>query len=127
MVQILALPGATPGTDQASGVGLSADGRYLYAGIRGANRVAIIELEPDGAIAVGSVESGGDWPRHLVVDGAFVHVANQRSSTVATSGSASEAPSRSSVSRSRCPLRPTFCPCSEWPEGPSSFAKLAGL
>ena len=84
VVQILALPGATPGADQASALGLSADGRHLYAGIRGANRVAIIELEADGAIAVGSVESGGDWPRHLVVDGDFVHVANQRSSTVAT-------------------------------------------
>ena len=30
------------------------------------------------------MDSGGDWPRHLVVDGDFVHVANQRSSTVAT-------------------------------------------
>jgi len=84
IVQILALPGATAGTDQASALGLSADGRHLYAGIRGANRVAIIELEADGAIAVGSVESGGDWPRHLVVDGEYLHVANQLSSTVVT-------------------------------------------
>ena len=84
IVQILALPGATPGNDQASALGLSADGRYLYAGVRGANLVAIVELEADGAIAVGSVSSGGDWPRHLVVDGDRVHVANQLSSTVAT-------------------------------------------
>jgi 6-phosphogluconolactonase (cycloisomerase 2 family) len=84
VVQILALPGATPGADQASALALSADGRHLYAGIRGSNRVAIIELEADGAIAVGWVPSGGDWPRHLVVDGEFVHVANQLSSTVAT-------------------------------------------
>jgi 6-phosphogluconolactonase (cycloisomerase 2 family) len=89
VVQILALPGATPGADLASALGLSPDGRHLYAGVRGVNRIAIIELEADGAIAVGWVDSGGDWPRHLVVDGAplsggVVHVANQRSSTVAT-------------------------------------------
>jgi 6-phosphogluconolactonase (cycloisomerase 2 family) len=84
VVQILALPGATPGADLASALGLSPDGRHLYAGVRGVNRIAIIELEADGAIAVGWVDSGGDWPRHLVVDGGLLHVANQHSSAVAT-------------------------------------------
>lgn len=84
VVQILALPGATPGEDQTAALGLSADGRFVFAGIRGADRVASIALDADAARAVGWAPSGGRWPRHLVVDGGFVHVANQLSNTVAT-------------------------------------------
>ena len=84
VVQILALPGATPGSDQAAALGLSSDGRQLFAGIRGANRVAVVELEADGARALGSVPSGGEWPRHLLVDGELLHVANQSSDLIAT-------------------------------------------
>jgi len=84
IVQILALPGATSGEDQASGLGLSADGRFVFAGIRGSNRIASIALDADAARPVGWAPSDGDWPRHLVVDGGFVHVANQLSSNVAT-------------------------------------------
>jgi 6-phosphogluconolactonase (cycloisomerase 2 family) len=84
IVQILALPGATARVDQASGLGLSADGRFVIAGIRGSSRIASIALDADAARAVGWAPSGGDWPRHLVVDGSVVHVANQLSSTVAT-------------------------------------------
>jgi 6-phosphogluconolactonase len=84
IVQILALPGATPGEDQAAALGLSADGRFVFAGIRGSNRIASIALDADAARPVDWAPSGGDWPRHLVVDGSFVHVANQLSNTVAT-------------------------------------------
>ena len=84
IVQILALPGATPGPDQASGLGLSPDGRFVFAGIRGSNRIASIAVHEDVVRPVGWAPSGGDWPRHLVVDGSFVHVANQLSNSVAT-------------------------------------------
>lgn len=84
IVQILALPGATPGDDQAAALGVSDDGRFLYAGIRGADRIAVVALEDDGARAVASVPSGGRWPRHLLVDGGQLHVANQLSDEVAT-------------------------------------------
>ena len=84
IVQILALPGATAGEDQAAALGLSADGRFVFAGIRGSNRIASIALDADAARPVGWAPSGGDWPRHLVVDGGFVHVANQLSNNVAT-------------------------------------------
>ena len=70
--------------ERAAALGLSADGRHLYAGVRGANRVAIIALDADGARPLGWVPSGGDWPRHLVVDGELLHVSNQLSSSVAT-------------------------------------------
>lgn len=84
IMQILALPGAVPGADQAAALGLSPDGRQLFAGVRGSNRVAVIELEADGARALGSVPSGGEWPRHLLVDGELLHVANQSSDLIAT-------------------------------------------
>ena len=84
IVQILALPDATPGSDQAAAMGLSGDGRFLYAGLRGSDRIAVVALADDGARAVGSVSSGGNWPRHLLVDDDLVHVANERSNSIAT-------------------------------------------
>lgn len=82
--QIVALPGSAPGSDQAAALGLSSDGRFVFAGIRGSDRIATLALGDHGATPVGWAPSGGKWPRHLVVDGAFVHVANQLSNTVAT-------------------------------------------
>ena len=84
IVQIVSLPGATPGDDQAAALGLSADGRFVFAGIRGSNRIATLALDADAVRPVGWVPSGGEWPRHLVVDGEFVHVANQLSNAIAT-------------------------------------------
>jgi 6-phosphogluconolactonase (cycloisomerase 2 family) len=84
IVQIVSLPGATRGDDQAAALGLSAGGRYVFAGIRGSNRIATLALDADAVRPVGWVPSGGDWPRHLVVDGEFVHVANQLSNAIAT-------------------------------------------
>ncbi|MGN6503139.1 MAG: lactonase family protein [Pseudolysinimonas sp.] len=81
IVQIVPLPEAVPGTDQAAGLALA--GRFVVAGIRGSNRIATLELG-DAVAPVTSVPSGGDWPRHLVADGEFVHVANQLSSAIAT-------------------------------------------
>ena len=84
IVQILALPGATAGFDQASALSVSSDGRFVFAGIRGSSRIASIALDADAARPVGWAPSGGEWPRHHVVDNGFVHVANQLSNSVAT-------------------------------------------
>jgi len=84
IVQSLVLPGATPGADQAAALGLSDDGRFLYAGIRGADRIAVVACADDRLSAVGWVPSGGRWPRHLFVDGGLLHVAHQNSDGIAS-------------------------------------------
>ncbi|HLU63934.1 MAG TPA: beta-propeller fold lactonase family protein [Protaetiibacter sp.] len=84
VVHILPLPGAAPGENQAAALGVSADGRFLYAGVRGADRVAVLAIEDDGLRALDAVPSGGRWPRHLLVDGELLHVANQLSDAIAT-------------------------------------------
>ncbi len=75
------LPGE-PGRSQAAALALSADGRFVIAGVRGANRIAVTRWDGGELTAVGDVDCGGDWPRHLVRDRDFVHVANQRSDSV---------------------------------------------
>ena len=68
---------------QAAALAVSDDGRHLYAGLRGPDRVAVVERR-GGALALrATVPSGGAWPRHLVVDGSRLHVAHQNSSSVA--------------------------------------------
>lgn len=84
IVQSVLLPGARAGEDQAAALGVSADGRFLYAGIRGADRIAVSAIEDAGLWPLDSVPSGGRWPRHLLVDGDLMHVANQLSDSIAT-------------------------------------------
>lgn len=82
IVQIVQLPGATRGEDQAAALALTADARYLVAGIRNSDRIATVAVGIEAPVPVGWVPSGGAGPRNLVVDGEYVHVANQLSSTV---------------------------------------------
>jgi len=80
-----ALHGARPG-DHAAALSVSADGRFLWAGLRGSNRISVLAVSgADGTLtAVDSVDAGGDWPRHHIVDGDLMHVAHERSDSVAT-------------------------------------------
>lgn len=81
VVTRVALAGAAAG-DHAAGISLSRDGRFVYVALRGSNRVSVIAIDGDDLSAVDSVSCAGDWPRHLVVEGDVLHVANQLSSTV---------------------------------------------
>jgi 6-phosphogluconolactonase len=82
---VVALPGSVSG-DHSAAMATSVDGRFVYVGHRGSNTVSVVSVDNSGTALtpVASVDCGGDWPRHLVVDGNFLHVANQRSSSVAT-------------------------------------------
>ncbi len=72
--------------DYASEISLAASRDQLHVSIRGTNRVATIAISGDGAVLVpiADVDSGGTWPRHHVESGELLHVANERSSEVAS-------------------------------------------
>ncbi|GAA4050513.1 lactonase family protein [Arthrobacter methylotrophus] len=77
--------GAADG-DAAAEIALSPDHRFVYAGIRGSNRVSVLAVEGSGTRLrpVADVPSGGDWPRHHLVRDGWLLVANERSSQVST-------------------------------------------
>jgi 6-phosphogluconolactonase len=79
------LPGAAEG-DHAAALALSADGRFLYSALRGSDNIAVLSVSDAGGTLspVGAVWSGGGWPRHLVMDGAYLRVAHQLTSSVTT-------------------------------------------
>jgi 6-phosphogluconolactonase (cycloisomerase 2 family) len=88
-----------------SEIAVSADGRFLYVGNRVPDTISVFALAPAAAASgalppasqssasqeespaltfVGEVSTGGIWPRHFVLDGGFLYVANERSHTVVT-------------------------------------------
>jgi 6-phosphogluconolactonase (cycloisomerase 2 family) len=77
--------GAQP-DDSAAEIALAADGRYAYVGVRGSNRVCVLEVEAGAAALrpVADVPSGGNWPRHHLVHDGLLHVAHERSGDVVT-------------------------------------------
>lgn len=77
--------GALPG-DAAAEIALGADGRHAYIGVRGSNRIGVLDVGGDGSVvrAVADVPSGGDWPRHHLVRNGWLHVAHERSGDVVT-------------------------------------------
>jgi 6-phosphogluconolactonase (cycloisomerase 2 family) len=81
----VALPGAEV-DDNAAALALTTDGRFAYAGLRGSDTIAVLAVNQDGTMLtpVGSVSCGGGWPRHLVVDGPHLRVANQLTNQIVT-------------------------------------------
>ncbi|MEV6110383.1 lactonase family protein [Streptomyces sp. NPDC051940] len=70
----------------ASGIAVSADGRFLYTAIRGHDSVSVLALDDTGdeLDLVANVHCGGRWPRALTLDpqGTHLYVANQHSGDV---------------------------------------------
>jgi len=63
--------------------GLTLRGDRLYSGLRGSDRIAVLTVGGDGIPSpLMTTPSGGHWPRHHVVHGGLLHVANERSGTV---------------------------------------------
>lgn len=77
--------GPQPG-DSAAEIALGAKGRHAYVGVRGSNRVGVLEVDEDGAALhpVADVPSGGNWPRHHLVRDGWLHVAHERSGDIVT-------------------------------------------
>lgn len=72
--------------DSAAEICLGRDGRFAYVGVRGSNIISVLEVGTGGTelIPVQDAPSGGNWPRHHVVRGTWLHVAHERSNNVAT-------------------------------------------
>lgn len=79
------LGGAKDG-DSAAEICLGPGGTFAYAGVRGSNRISVLEVGSNGSelLPVQDLDSGGDWPRHHIVRGPWLHVAHERSDNVAT-------------------------------------------
>jgi 6-phosphogluconolactonase (cycloisomerase 2 family) len=77
------VPGAVEG-DFGATLSFSEDGRFVFAGVRGSDLIATLAIEGATVTGVGAVSSAGTRPRHHVVDGDILHVANQASNSVAS-------------------------------------------
>ena len=81
-----AISGRSQSGDSGAEICLSGDGRYAYAGVRGSNVISTLEAAGDGTelVPVLGIDSGGNWPRHHLVRGQWLHVAHERSDNIAT-------------------------------------------
>jgi 6-phosphogluconolactonase (cycloisomerase 2 family) len=79
------LPPGYAGSNFCSGVLVSADGRFVYAGNRLHDSIAVFSVGADGNLAyVGEEWTRGDYPRSFALDpsGRFLYCCNQRADHV---------------------------------------------
>jgi 6-phosphogluconolactonase len=83
---ISTLPDDFNGNNQGSAIHISADGRFVYAGNRGHNSIAVfqVNIETGKLHFVEHVSTDGDWPRDFEIDptGKFIVASNQESSNL---------------------------------------------
>ncbi len=83
---ISTLPPGFAGSNFCSGILVSADGKFLYAGNRLHDSIAVFAVGPDGGLRyVGEEWTRGDYPRSFGFDptGRFLYCCNQRGDNVA--------------------------------------------
>jgi 6-phosphogluconolactonase len=81
-----ATAGGSRPDDSAAEICLDQEGRHAYVGVRGSNLVSVLEVAAEGTelLPVQDFPSGGNWPRHHIVRGNWLHVAHERSDNIAT-------------------------------------------
>jgi 6-phosphogluconolactonase (cycloisomerase 2 family) len=81
-----ATSGGSIQNDSAAEICLSQDGNHAYIGVRGSNLISVLQVTPDGTALspIKDFPSGGDWPRHHLVRGQWLHVAHERSDDIST-------------------------------------------
>ncbi|MGH3682206.1 MAG: lactonase family protein, partial [Natronosporangium sp.] len=67
-----------------SEVAVSPDRRFVYAAVRGPDRIAVFAEQGGRLRPVAEVPCGGHWPRHFALVEAHLYVANERSGSVVT-------------------------------------------
>jgi 6-phosphogluconolactonase (cycloisomerase 2 family) len=81
------LPAGFAGTSFASEILVSSDGRFVYAGNRLHNTIAVFSIDHDGKLALtGETSSFGDYPHQLAIapGGRFLYACNLRSDSIST-------------------------------------------
>ena len=84
---ISALPAEFAGSNMASEIAVSPDGKFLYSANRMHDTITICSIAGDGRITrVGEVSTMGDYPRYFCFDpsGRFMYVCDQRSDCITT-------------------------------------------
>jgi 6-phosphogluconolactonase len=71
-----------PGHVQPSEIAVGPDGRFLYVGNRGVGTVSVFDLGAELPKLVAEVETGGEWPRHFVLTGEHLYVADERADMI---------------------------------------------
>ena len=83
---VAALPAGHQGSFSGAEIAVHPNGRFLYASIRGANTIAIFEIQPmRGTLSLaGHMPTGGRTPRNFAIDptGHFLLAANQDTDTI---------------------------------------------
>jgi 6-phosphogluconolactonase len=82
---ISALPAEFAGSNFASEIAISSDGKFLYSANRLHDSIAVFSIGSDGKLTrIGEVSTLGDYPRHFCLDpsGRFMYVCDQRSDCI---------------------------------------------
>lgn len=83
--RISTLPNDFKGKSTGSSLDISKDGRFLYAANRGADTIAVFDINPDGTLTkIQDISCGGNIPRHIALtkDDTGLMIANQKSNEV---------------------------------------------
>lgn len=85
-IQVIStLPELFRGVSYGSGLAISKDGRFLYAANRGADSIAVFDINPDGLLTKKQdISCKGEHPRHIALtkDDKCLMIANQKSNQV---------------------------------------------
>ncbi|WP_433828738.1 lactonase family protein [Actinoplanes sp. CA-015351] len=71
-----------PGPVYPSELAIRTDGRFVYVANRGPDTVSAFSWDGETAELIAEVPTGGVWPRHMILLGDHLYVANQRSHNV---------------------------------------------
>ncbi|MGW1006942.1 lactonase family protein [Streptomyces sp. NPDC002520] len=80
--EVMVLPGAPAGDAYPSGIVVSPDGRFVWTATRGEDVLSVFRVAGDALRLIGTVPSGGHWPRALAEHGGYLYAANERSGDV---------------------------------------------
>lgn len=72
------------GPTYPSEIAMGPDGRFAYVANRGPNTVSAFSWDGERATPIAEIPTGGDWPRHMILLGVHLYVANQLSHSVTT-------------------------------------------